>query len=195
MRNYQKYIALILFIVLSIIGCKMTIWEDKTSDAYWTTSGQPYDSGWCDVLEDAYDFTLTAIVGWNTAYRPNKIRISFSGVGPVMVALSDSAFQTLTPFPHVYLNSGEYLDITYIVNDLKYLDFFDADNDFKITKIEFGFVASALNNSWSSNWGDSWGDSWGFQVSTAFQFFRDIFYYKTKVNHVFHSIFGREWKK
>lgn len=113
-------------------------WEDKTSGSYWTTSGQPYDSGWYDVLEIYYDFTLTATGGWESGYRPDKIRITFTGTGPIKIGLYDSAFQLLFP-TDAYLNSGESADITYAGNDLKYLDFLDTDNDFKITKIEFGY--------------------------------------------------------
>jgi hypothetical protein len=126
----------------------MTIWEEKTSDAYWTDAPD-YAGHWDDgipawVSEDADEsqFVDIGVVGdWSVGYRPSKIKVTFIGKAEtVFLILKDSNGDVIATL--VNYTSGMELPITFGDYDIARVSV-SRNNTFQITKIEFGFEETA----------------------------------------------------
>jgi hypothetical protein len=76
MRWVMRRYGWILVIVLSVMNCGGGVWEDRTSNTYWSSTGASYvGSEWVG----NGNFELQKIGGWTVTYRPTKIRLTFTG--------------------------------------------------------------------------------------------------------------------
>jgi hypothetical protein len=159
----MKKLLLIFAVILSIssMSCKVTAWEDKTSDTYWVISEADWDgSKWSSHDYGSGQWVVlysvgAADTGWAAGYRPDKVRITFtnseSGLidydigcsGPMFVNVENVASGTIQTMEYSAL--GEYcsgIDLLRIFSK-------NTEQQFQVTKIEFGFTSSVRGASMS----------------------------------------------
>jgi hypothetical protein len=150
----MKKIALFSLLLLIMAGCKMTTWEEKTSDAYWDTSNLNVWDGekWESVSAFNEEVALIYVGNWNENYRPDKIRITFNGADSLTLLLLDSASNEIYLGP---ISSGAEAVLNFSNDtDIETLSIYiPAPHDtFAVTKIEFGFTgpSGAVREKFSS---------------------------------------------
>lgn len=143
----------------------MTIWEDRTSNAYWTSglaSGEWTGDAWQSnqgvganqyiTLNIPEEFTPEYELedDWATGYFPEYIRITFEGVAAVEWFLLDLSANYLVLKDNA--SSPDTETITYFGNRIHHFTVFAKDpptQQFRVTNIEFGFVEDSSSASLS----------------------------------------------
>lgn len=127
---------LVVFVVF-LEGCKIMIWEDKTSDAYWESDlsewgGSSWLPGFTDSPDDPPIITwvdfLTPVGLWKVGYFPNRLRVTFTGVDRVKLNIHRTLSEIFSAVSSEISSIEEIASIS-----------FSSRTYFEITKIEFGF--------------------------------------------------------
>lgn len=139
MGSMRNVCAVILLLFL-FFGCKMTTWEEKTSDVYWDVIKGVWDGEkWVGELEeDKFVVEISVKGAWAVDYRPEYIKVTWVGSSPTLSQL----YMWTDTEDHIMQNSFES-GVSYIftgkTSDFLYFKCFEFTDNFGITKIEFGF--------------------------------------------------------
>lgn len=152
-----KYIIVALVAVV-LCACKVTAWEDKTSNTYWEASEGDWDgSKWTSAdYGTGHWIVLRVSSDWVSAYKPNKMKITFTnsesgvvnydlgceGAGTVYVDVSGVASGVISDLDPS--STCPYFTLLRVFS-------LDTEQEFEVTKIEFGFYTGTLSIGGSSS--------------------------------------------
>jgi len=146
-------ILTLLFILLSACDSSC-FWEEYFANSYWEINTD-FNLGTWDAVNSEWDsetdsgvevLELKDIGTWTNKYKPDKIRITFTGATEVTFFLIDSDGNIIAnkgALGHYIYTSGEEIELRLVGYNIDRLQLLGA-NVYSVTKIEFFSVANRL---------------------------------------------------
>jgi hypothetical protein len=129
-------------------------WVEKTSDVYWTSTDGVWDTNaWTNSVSKSSQFLLTPTGGWESGFRPTKIRLTYSPYIPNDFAPIEliAASEKLNPDVDEYESLTE-VPITFDGQDITRIYMIPINAEpIQVTNIEFydsGWASIFDNTKW-----------------------------------------------